>query len=873
MIRERLGKYRIIQWLGGGQFGDVYLVEDTILEKQFALKVSRMRLSDIEMLKEEAKLLCSLLHPNIVRFYNIDQIEGKFVMVLEYIKGNSLRQVMEKERIPYEKAVWYTRSILSALSYAHKKGIIHRDLKPENVLVSKDDTIKVTDFGLGKFIKKGSISASVAGTPIYMAPEAWEGKFMFQSDIFSVGCIFYEMLTGKPPFLGDSLEEIRKKIFQGKPTPPRVFSSVIPEKIEKVILDSLKTDPYERISSAEEFLEKLEIKGIKFVPVLASEQTKEKESLSLTAQQKEIVESKEKRILVTGSAGTGKTTTLIYRAYHLIQDRGIPPNKLLILAFTRKAVEDIREKLEILLGRNIRDAWIETFHSFGWKFLKREGSLVDLPEEFEVIAPEHHPLTFLKKKYGSNRTNYLLEEVSILKSKLISAEVYEKIARKPFEKEVARFYKDYTTFLKQNNLLDYDDLLYYTCIILSRYFDKRKEWQEKFPEILVDELQDLNRTQYYLLKLLSGPFTGLFLTGDIMQSIYGWRGANPLFVKKAEKDFSGIKKYILTTSFRLSQEVIKLSLNLFRESVDFEELPTISYKKEKAKIEFYKAKTVEDEASFVIENIKRLKKEKNLRYADFAVIYRIKSYSRTFEEKLHRANIPYSVIGSTGFYEQEEIVKIVEFLRALLYKKKEEIPELASWILGAKKRNIFLKNGKLLINREKIKGIKKTEKFLKLIEELEKNIQVFSPVEIIEKLLKESGFLRKMEKDASVSAIINELIESAKKFKKGEIELFLNHINLLQDLELAEWGKDSVKLMTVHNAKGLEFPVVFLVGMIENVFPLAKTVSSVKELEEERRLCHVAITRAEDTLFITYPKKRFGYFTRPSRFLVDMLGM
>ncbi len=870
MIKEKLGKYRIIQWLGGGQFGDVYLVEDTILEKKFALKVSRMRLSDIEMLKEEARLLASLSHPNIVRFYNIDQIEGKFVMVLEYVEGSSLREIMMKGRIPYEKIVWYIRCILDALSYAHRKGIIHRDLKPENVLVSKDEVVKVTDFGLGKFIKKGSISASVAGTPIYMAPEAWKGKFLPQSDIFSVGCIFYEMLTQRPPFIGDSLEEIRKKIFKGNPTPPRVLFSSIPERIEKIIMDALKSNPSERIPSADEFLDRMEIKGIRIV--LGKLKEKEKDTgFMLTPQQREIVESREKRVLVTGSAGTGKTTTLIYRAYHLIQNKKIPPDKLLILAFTRKAVEDIRRRLEELLGRNIRNAWIETFHSFGWKVLKKEGKIFDLPEEFRVIDPQNYPIA-LRKKYGANRTSFLLERVAILKSKLISADIFEKIAKTPHEKEIAEFYKEYTDFLKENELLDYDDLIYYPCMLLSKYFDKRKEWQEKFPEILVDELQDLNRTQYYLVKLLTGPFSGLFLTGDAGQSIYGWRGANPLFVKKAENEFAGMKKFILTTSFRLPKEIIQISLNLFRNSKKSQELPVVSYKKQKGRIEFYKARSVEDEASFVIENIKKIRREERKRYADFAVVYRVKSYSRVFEEKFYQAGIPYSIIGGGGFYEQEDVMKMIEFLEAIFYKKRERIPELSSWLLGLKKGKIFLKDGRFLIDPN-IRGAKRAQNFLKLVEEIIGDSSVFSPSEIMEKLIKESGFSRKMKKDASIGANIKELIESSRKFKKNGTELFLHHVNLLQDLELAEWGRDSVKLMTVHNAKGLEFPVVFLVGMIENMFPLARTISSSEELDEERRLCYVAITRAEETLFITYPKKRFGYFTRPSRFLLDMLGM
>lgn len=200
MLLKKLGKYEIIEWLGGGRFGDVFLACDTILEQNFALKISRMRQPEIVMLKDEAKLLASLNHPNIVRFYNIDIIENNFVLVMEYIKGNSLRELIKEGGLEINKTIKIVIQMLEAVNYAHHQSVFHRDLKPENILITEEEIVKITDFGLARFIKSGSISASTAGTPIYMAPEVWSGNITEKSDIWSIGIILYELLTGTPPF-------------------------------------------------------------------------------------------------------------------------------------------------------------------------------------------------------------------------------------------------------------------------------------------------------------------------------------------------------------------------------------------------------------------------------------------------------------------------------------------------------------------------------------------------------------------------------------------------------------------------------------------------------------------------------------------------
>jgi len=873
MLLSNLGKYRITKWLGGGQFGDVYLVFDTILEKEFALKIARMRQEDILMLKDEARLLASLDHPNIVRFYNIDNIDGKFVMVLEYVKGASLRTHLTNGKFDLPRAIKIITQSLEALEYAHNKNILHRDLKPENIIITETDSVKIADFGLAKFIRPGSISASIAGTPIYMAPEAWKGIFLPQSDIYSLGAIFYEMVTGKPPFLAETLEQIRASVLKKSPIAPSFLNPTVPEWLEKIIMDCLAKEPEPRIQTAHDFLRRLNkvtksigISSVTTVPVI-------EDKINLSSQQNEIINSPANKILVLGCAGTGKTTTLIYKVYSTIKEKQIESDSLLIVTFTKKAAEDIKKRLEKLLARDVKDLWLGTLHTICYRILKKEAPRLDFSEDFEIVEDSLKALRTLAHKSGFQKLRLIKHKIEYWKSRLIPPKFALKNSENEWDKTCAEVYQQYQQSLKDNNLMDFDDLIYYTAKLLENA-DLLKEYASKFSWVLVDELQDLNPAQYKIVQLLSSYHNRVFLTGDEDQSIYEWRGAHPEYVFEATKDFPEIKTFALTQNFRVPEGIWRLANNLISKNKNHKPKPIILLKEKIENVELFSGDNEIDEVYLLAKNIKRLVEKENKTYSDFAVLYRLNSQSRIYEEGLAKEKIPYSIIGAERFYERDEVKYLVDFLKAVQKKDLNMAISPVSWLLGFKPDIIKLKDGKLQIKTKSQKPVKLFET-INLIFQEEIKLTV---AELLELILEQSEFTERLKKDSSSSVQnrlqnVQELLAAAKDFTQNELNLFLNHLSLLENLDLVDWGKNTVKLMTVHSAKGLEFPIVFLVGMVEGIFPLVKNLNSPKTLAEERRLCFVAITRALERLFISYPK-RFRYrLADPSRFIAEMLGM
>jgi DNA helicase-2/ATP-dependent DNA helicase PcrA len=834
LIRQTLGKYRILRWLGGGQFGDVYLAHDTILGMDFALKVSRMRASDVQMLKDEARLLAGLTHPNIVRFYSVDRMEGKFVLVAEYVRGESLRDRLQEGRADIAEALGIARQTLSALAYAHEKGVIHRDLKPENILLTENGEVKVADFGLARFLKKGSLAASVAGTPFYMSPEAWSGRFMPSTD-------------------------------------PSRLRPEIPKTITDTILSLLAKDAQARPQDAGEVLGDLETRGRRIVLPGVSAKKAPVEGITLTAEQRDIVESAENRLLVVGAAGTGKTTLLVQRACHLAR-RGLSPDRLLFLAFSRRAAEEMRTRLERLLGRSLPDVWIETVHSFGWRFLRIEGWRLDLSPEFKTANPSEI-LDLISKKWGRNRAKALARSLADLRLAGKTLEDYP--AQTPGDKQIAEFWQDYEQVKKDADAVDFDDLLINTVRLLEADAELRDRWRSKFLHILADELQDLHPIQFKLLRLICGPDTGLFLTGDAAQSIYGWRGADPRLIEAAAKVFAPIERRELNASFRIGKELIKVADNLMAGSADSSRVPKLSLAKQSGRFEFYKASGVADEARFVVERIKSLVQEKGYRPSDFGVLYRVNSYSRAFEEALAAERIPASVIGSEPFYEREEVRCLLDILKSLRERSFAGSIRAWQWLLSLKPQTnpLIVEEGLLRLSPDaKTRSRRSIERFFASIAEWGKRADEVSPSDLLEFIAGSKVAARRFS-SSRASEVLDELKEASARFRKGELGLFLDHLALLEDLELAQWSRDAVKLLSIHSAKGLEFKVIFLVGLAEGLLPLTRSLADPEALEEERRLCYVALTRSLAELYVSVPARRFRQPTRPSRFLLQMLGL
>ncbi len=870
MIRQTLGKYSIKKWLGGGQFGDVYLARDTILDMDFALKVSRMRPSDIQMLKEEARLLASMNHPHIVRFYSVDRIDGQFILVAEYVEGTNLRTLLQKGRLDVTHALRIIRQILSALTFAHEKGVVHRDLKPENILLAADGVVKVADFGLARFLKQSSLAVSVAGTPVYMSPEAWGGRFLPVSDLWSVGVLFYEMLTGLLPFKGDNYEEIRKNLMLAKPVPPQRLRPELSKRLNEVILKLLAKSSAERYQNAEEVISALSKRGHSFLSSQAYASTAS-EGITLSSEQADIVASKQVRLLVIGAAGCGKTTLLVHRANYLIE-QGVAEDKLLFLNFTRRAAEEIRLRLEKIQARLMPELWVETMHSFGWRFLRMEGWRIDLSPEFKTVNPTEL-IGKLAKKWGRNRTKVLIERVS--QSKLIGENTEDILTQTPAQRQFADFRHDYQKILKEQDAVDFNDLLIYTVRILENNQDLLEEWRSRFLHILADEAQDFNAIQIRLLRLLCGPETGLFITGDATQSIYQWRGAEPRMLTACERIFVPIKKHHLKSSFRMGRELIKVAGNLMAHSSYPDGIPNFSLKKSPGRFEFYKAKGTVDEAGFVTDRIRTLTEREGYKPSDIGILYRVNSYSRSFEEALAGEKIPYSLIGAQPFYERPEVQHLLALLRSIREKDYSSTKTSWQWLMSLKPETNPLElteQGLKLSPEAKTRQRKKIELFFADLVKWANRVDELAPVDLIDNI-RTAAVAAKRFSLPSVSEAVSELYEAASRFSKGELGLFLDNLELLDDLELAQWSRDAVKLLSIHSSKGLEFKAVFLVGLIEGIFPLTRSLASPESLDEERRLCYVAITRASARLYVSLPSRRFRQPTRPSRFLLELTGL
>lgn len=840
MLLKKLGKYEIIDWLGGGRFGDVFLARDTILDKNFALKVSRMRKEEISMLKDEARLLASLDHPHIVRFYNIDFIENKLALVMEYIKGKTLRDIITEGGIDISDAIDITSQILDALIYAHKNSVLHRDLKPENILLMekrKKQIVKVTDFGLARFIKPGSISASTAGTPLYMAPEVWSGNYDEKSDIWSIGVMLYELLTGVPPFLADNLNALRERIEKDTFLVPTILRPRIPVDIEDAVAQSLGLNRDSRPTAAE-LLQKLTEKG-KAIKIDAHFILPEKETefFNLTPTQMDVTNTIDGKILLLGQAGCGKTTTLAYAIARLIEKR-IPVSKILVCTFTNKAANDIKERLLRLVHFPVYDLWIGTFHTLALRMLRRDAERLDMSDDFSINAPKK-VFAEMKVKTGKYRTNAIIKFIEILKAKGITSNTFR--PKNAWEKLCHKTYKEYQTYLRNNNIMDYDDLILHAVTLLEENEDIRTHYRKLFDYIFIDELQDINPAQYRLISLLFSK--NIFFTGDEDQAIYGWRGAERKLIYRIPQDYRPTKTFNLTKSFRLPQSMLEIANNLMLREVTA--LPTA----EPGDIRVYAAKSEKDEADYVIKEIKELIKEQ-FRFQDIALLYRMNYISRVYEETFIKERIPHTLIGGLSFYERSDIKPLIDYLELLEHSCTHDV--LIDEVVG--------KFAAKMIELFKIKKKNRTHA-RKIFEYHMHNVTVLSPAHIIEDVTNAAQL--KGEN-------IYELQSLAKRYTGCSVSRFLNELKLIQELDLADWGKDTVKLMTVHSAKGLEFPVVFVVDLIEDIFPLTKKMASPKEIEEERRLCYVALTRAQKKLYLVYPKWRYGRYQKPSRFLVDM---
>lgn len=586
---------------------------------------------------------------------------------------------------------------------------------------------------------------------------------------------------------------------------------------------------------------------------------------SLNKEQKEATITMDGPMIILAGAGSGKTRVLTYRTAYLIE-KGVSDDNILLTTFTNKAASEMRERIVKLLGTQ-HSVYVSTFHALCAKILRIDGHFIGVPRNFviydsqdqkDAIKEAFNLLSLSAKEY---KPASVLATISSAKNELIDQSQYPSFARGYFQETVAKVYVIYQKILKENGALDFDDLILKTVELFKTFPLVLEKYQNKFKYILIDEYQDTNHAQYLLTKLLAKKWNNICVVGDFSQSIYSFRGADFLNLAKFKEDFKNTKTFSLSQNYRSTQKILNAASSVISKNNTHPVLKLWTENENGQDVCVFEAINEQKEAEFIVQEIERIKDQSpNLKYYDFAVLYRTNAQSRSIEEIFIHKSIPYILIGGTRFYERKEIKDALAYLRVLANPKD-----------------------KVSLKRIEKLGKGRFEKFLVFSSGLEiTDLNQKQTIELMDNVLKETSYLelydQKDEDDAERLENVKELRSVAIAFPS--LENFLENVALVEQEYMPdhikdEMGeKDAVNLMTLHAAKGLEFPVVFMVGMEEGLFPHSRSLMDKHELEEERRLCYVGMTRAKENLFLTYSRKRlfFGQKTMNivSRFILEL---
>ena len=613
----------------------------------------------------------------------------------------------------------------------------------------------------------------------------------------------------------------------------------------------------------------------------------------LNEEQREAVLWTEGPILVFAGAGSGKTKTLTMRIAYLIEGLKINPTNILAVTFTNKAAYEMKSRVEKLLNRNIDYMWIGTFHSMCVRILRREihhlgyksnFSILDEEDSVKLISDAIKSLE-IPKDYFSPKKIY--REISWIKSR--GKFVNDYIPHDNYEVNVKRIFKKYEEIKKEGNLLDFDDLINFVTKVLNKYDEVSHFYGDKFKFILVDEYQDINPSQHKLLKALTKYHKNIFVVGDDDQSIYRFRGSTYELMLSFKRDFKGTKVVYLSKNYRSTETIVNASKGLILFNKKREEKPLKSTKKGGEKIKVYAALNEIDEAMFVVRTIDELI-SKGISLNDIAILYRTNSQSRAFEDILIRSGIPYRIVGGIKFYQRKEIKDIISYLRLLLnYKDFLSLERVFSFPKrGIGKKTIERIKREITSGKDMIQAIEsviKETSQTKIKENLEKFKENFKKWEtlkdsvftLVETIIKDTNFRDNLEDERreNVDEFLSIVRDFIDRSNTENLDEFLSYISLITDADKIE-STEKITLMTVHAAKGLEFDTVFVVGLEEGLFPHFKSLASCEDIEEERRLMYVAMTRAKERLFLTYALRRTirgrPEFPEPSRFLNEIPG-
>ncbi len=614
---------------------------------------------------------------------------------------------------------------------------------------------------------------------------------------------------------------------------------------------------------------------------------------NLNDKQKEAVLYNDGPLLILAGAGSGKTRVLTTKVAYLIENMSVSPYEILAITFTNKAAKEMKDRLDLMIGSTAKNIQVSTFHSFGLKLLRENCDVLGYDRNF-VIMDSDDSLTVVKKilkEFDYDPKIYnprgIRNKISSCKNELIMPRDYEKYAVSEYEKVVLKIYEKYEEKLRRNNSVDFDDLLILPIRLFRENPSILERYQDRFRYVLIDEYQDTNEAQYILTKMISSKYRNITCVGDDSQSIYSFRGANYKNILNFEKDYKDAKTILLEQNYRSTKNILNAANGVIKNNNARKDKNLWTSNPEGEKIKYYRAYNERDEAQYAIRKIKELS-VRNVDYQDIAILYRTNAQSRILEEEMLKENIPYRVIGSFYFYSRKEIKDLIAYLR-LIHNPKDNVSLLR--VINTPKRGIGLKSIENLTAKADSLGISiyeaidsgKELAFKEIIEKLREISNELTLTELIDKVLDSSGLRNELETEKTLDSEIRlenleEFKSITKSFEEREglisLEDFLLEISLISDVEEYKDDNNRVSLMTIHSVKGLEFDYVFVVGLEEGIFPHLNSLMENSELEEERRLCYVAITRAKKELHFVNTKRRtlFGkdQVNPPSRFISEV---
>ena len=629
----------------------------------------------------------------------------------------------------------------------------------------------------------------------------------------------------------------------------------------------------------------------------------------MNERQKEAVQHTQGPLLIMAGAGSGKTRVLTHRMAYILAEEEVHPWNILAITFTNKAAREMKERVSQLVGPQAEEMWVSTFHSMCVRILRRDIELLGYQRSFTICDPSEQQTAMkriLKKlDIDSEKYDYrmILNRISQAKNDLEDVEEFNKKYKGYVEQIIGKCYREYQKELAKSMTLDFDDLIMLTVQLFQKYPETLQYYQQKFQYIHVDEYQDTNHAQYRLVTMLAKKFKNICVVGDADQSIYGWRGADMSNILEFEKDYQNAKVVLLEQNYRSTKTILQAANHVIENNVNRKVKKLWTENDEGQLITYYRAQSEQDEGRYVLSQIQSLLRD-GYHYDDFAILYRTNAQSRVMEENLLKSNIPFRLVGGQRFFERLEIKDLLAYLRLIVnpqddlsFRRIVNSPKRGIGATSLAKLSDFAEVYQFSLLEASLqttlsplsgKAAKALEKFATTIEELRKMQEFLSISEFVEQVIEKTGYLTSLEQQHTMEADarienIQEFISVAKQFEQDRLEeeseespllQFLTDLSLVSDVDSDDGDGRMVTLMTLHAAKGLEFPVVFIIGLEEGIFPSSRSIMEHDDVEEERRLAYVGITRAEQKLFLTNAYSRLLYgrtqTNRPSRFVLEI---